>query len=45
MAKNVPRTGGSAALVAFGWLSFILGMLVSNPAWSIPLMVIARVLP
>jgi hypothetical protein len=46
MVKTVRSLPGySTALVAFGWLSLVLGALLGNPWFSIPLQAIARVLP
>ena len=46
MVKNVlSRPGFTAALVVFGWISFVVGYLVELPFVSIPLKAIARVLP
>lgn len=46
MVKTVHQKPGHAtALVVLGWFSFVLGALLSNPWYSIPLKAIARVLP
>jgi hypothetical protein len=46
MVKNVLQEPGfTTALVALGWLSFLIAHLVELPLVSIPLKAIARVLP
>ena len=46
MVKNVlHKPGCKAALVAVGWISFVLGQLIEFPLLSVPLKVVARVLP
>ena len=46
MVKTVQsKPGLTTALVAMGWLSFVVGALVQSPWLSIPLLAIARVLP
>lgn len=39
------KPGLTTALVAIGWLSFVVGALTQSPLLSIPLLAIARVLP
>lgn len=48
MVKKVLAISGSrmrTALVVLGWISFLVGLAVKQPAFSIPLRAIARVLP
>lgn len=46
MVKRVLQYAGHmTALVALGWFSFLVGQLTELPLVSIPLSVIARVLP
>jgi len=48
MVKKVLGISGSrmrTALVVLGWISFLVGLAVKQPAFSIPLRAIARVLP
>lgn len=46
MVKTVlSHTGLTTALVVFGWLSFLVGLLNEQPLVSIPLLAVARVLP
>ena len=46
LVKTVQQVPGyTTALVVLGWFSFVLGALLSNPWFSIPLKAIARVLP
>jgi hypothetical protein len=48
MVKKVLGNSGSrmrTALVVLGWVSFLVGLAVKQPAISIPLRAIARVLP
>ena len=46
MVKTVRyKPGFTTALVAIGWLSFVVGLLLADPLLSIPLLALARVLP
>ncbi len=46
MVKTVlTYAGHTTALVAIDWFSFLVGQLTELPLFSIPLLVIARVLP
>jgi hypothetical protein len=46
MVKTVQSsTGATAALVAIGWISFIVGLLSSSAPLAILFLAIARVLP